>query len=69
MITKADELLRLSGAALAEYPDDQPDRVHVRHDTSPNQALAGLPIEEQHAPHDVQTGHVRRREKEETTGL
>lgn len=36
---RADELLQFSSSSSAEYPDDQPDRVYVRYDALPDQAV------------------------------
>ena len=52
--------LRLPGGALAEYPDDEPHRVDLRHDPAANGEDEELPEREVGAEPRAPAGHERR---------
>ena len=62
----ASGVLRLSRSSLAEYQDDQSDRIDLRHHSSPNQALQGLSESRRHAAYDIQARDERREELAKT---
>ena len=45
--------LRLSSQALAEHSNEQPNRVHLWHNPTSNQAFQGLPVPRWHASHVI----------------